>query len=382
MVPFDYINNFIIVEVKLDNFLRMKFLVDTGAQHTLITDKRIAFLLGLDYVREFRIVGADMKRELIARLVSGVNIEIGDLLVENLPVLVLDEDYYLFDEMTGEEIHGIIGGNFLRRFVLEINYFREKLIFHNPTYFKKNNPKYEIYPISIDSHKPYINSDLFLSNADSSINTKLLLDSGAGVALLLDIESNNEITIPEVAIPGNIGGGLGGDLIGYLGLVDKLKFGSFDMRNVPTNFQVIENDTIEVNDNDRDGLIGNQILDRFNLIIDYHRDKLYLQPNKRFKKGFRINKSGLSVIASGDNLNKYIVQDVLIESPASKAGMLSGDKILSINRIPYFFLSMKRINKLLSRKEGRKLNIRIKRKDKKMKFNFRLENLFQKKSTN
>ena len=369
------------VEVKLNNFLRMKFLLDTGAQHTLITDKRIAFLLGLEYMREFRIVGADMKRELIARLTNGVNLEVGDLLVENLPVLVLDEDYYLFDEMTGEEIYGIIGGNFLRRFVLEINYLKKKLIFHHPTYFKKDSSKFDIYPISIESHKPYIASDLLLSNADSSINAKLLMDSGAGVGLLLDVESNNEIKIPEIAIPGNIGGGLGGDLIGYLGTTDKLKFGSFDLRNVPTSFQVIENDTIEVNDNNRDGLIGNQILDRFNLIIDYQRDKLYLQPNKNFKKGFRVNRSGLSIIASGENLNKYIVQDVLKKSPASKAGILAGDKILRINRIPSFFLSMKRINRILSRKEGRKLNIRVKRKNKKLNFNFRLENLFQKKST-
>ena len=164
-------------------------------------------------------------------------------------------------------------------------------------------------------------------------------------------------------------------------MIENFDFGSYNLKNVPNSFQVIENDSIEVNNNNRDGLVGNQILDRFNLIIDYHGEDLYLQPNRKYKKGFRFNKSGLSVISSGKNLNQYLIQDVISNSPAYEVGLLPGDKILSINRIPYFLLSMNRISRILSRKEGRTISIKIKRGLEKETFKFQLKNLFKKKST-
>ena len=376
-IPFEYVNGFIIVNLTLNNKLPLKFLLDTGAQHTLITKKEIADILDFEYKKEFKIVGADMKRALIANLVTEVSFRVGEFEFDNQAVLVLDEDYFLFEEMTGMNIHGILGGGFLRNFVLEIDYNRKKITFYSPAFYSPPTRKFLELPINVENNKPFVQSDIFFPNLEKLKGAKLLVDSGAGITMMLDVESNSKVQIPANAIPGNIGSGLGGDLLGFVGLIPKIKISEIEITNIPANFQVIENDTFDVNRIYRNGLIGNQILDRFKLIIDYRREKLYLQPNKTLNKPFDLDKSGISVIATGANLRKFLIQSVLKASPAGEVGLEPGDQILSINRIYHKFLSLNGIIKKLKRKEGKKIRMLIKRDGVKQKVKFELKNLFE-----
>jgi len=359
-IPFEYINNFIIVDIFLNNKLPLKFILDTGAQHTIITKKEVAEVLGLKYVKEFKIIGADMERELIAHLVTNIEMNISDLKEENLQMLVMEEDYFLFEELTGLRIQGILGGNFLKKHTIEFDYKRKKLTLHNPIFFQPNKKFAEI-PITVVNNKPFIKSDIILQNLDSLEKANLLIDSGAGLTLLLDAGENEQISIPENAVPGNIGTGLGGDLVGFFGLIPEISIGKFKLKNIPTNFQVIKNDSMEHVLPKRSGIIGNQILDRFKVIIDYRRDKLYLQPNNRLYKPFRFDRSGISVIASGTKLRKYLVQSVMRLSPGGEAGLKPGDRILNLNNIPHNFLTVKGIGKRLKRRVGKKIKMVIKR---------------------
>ncbi len=375
-VPFEYLNNFIIVDVFLDKKLPLKFILDTGAQHTILTKRAVAEVLELQYVKKFKIVGADMNRELIAHLVTNINLRVGVLEEENVQMLVLEEDYFLFEELTGQNIQGILGGDFLKKYVIEIDYKRKKLTIHNPKFFKPKK-KHKAIPMMVKNNKPFIKSDLVLQNFEPMKESVLLIDSGAGVTLLLDSGESEAIQIPKNAVPGNIGSGLGGELLGYFGLLPEISIGQINLKNIPMNFQVKQNDSIEINLFKRNGLIGNQILDRFKVIIDYRRDKLYLQPNKRLYKPFKFDKSGISVIANGIKLRKYLIQSVMRDSPAGEAGLKPGDQILSLNNIPYRFLSLKGINKRLKRKAGKKISMVIKREGVKKVVNFELRNLFE-----
>ncbi len=375
-VAFEYINNFILVDILLDEKLPLKFILDTGAEHSILTKKEVAEVLNFQYVKKFKIVGADMNRELIAHLVTNIHFRIGALEEENVQMLVLDEDYFLFEELTGQNIQGILGGDFLRKYVVEIDYKRKRLTIHNPKFFKPKK-KHKVIPIMVKNNKPFIKSDLVLQNLEPMKASVMLIDSGAGVTLLLDSDESEAIQIPENAVPGNIGSGLGGQLLGYFGLLPEISIGQFNLKNIPMNFQVKQNDSIEINLFKKNGLIGNQILDRFKVIIDYRRDKLYLQPNKRLYKPFKFDKSGISVIATGFKLRKYLIQSVMRDSPAGEAGLKPGDQILSLNNIPYKFLSLKGINKRLKRKVGKKTSMVIKREGVKKKVKFELRNLLE-----
>jgi len=372
--PFTYVNDLIIVEVTLDQTLPLKFIFDTGAEHTILTKVEIAELLGMRYNRKFTIMGADMKTELYAYLISDVNLKVGKLFSPRENILVLEEDYFQFEEVAGMEIHGILGANFFRQFVVEIDYQSKLITFIKPKHFKSKKKKFQNMDIEVFRNKPYLYADMDIVG-DSSKQVKLLVDTGASLPLLIYTDTDSSLQVPPNSIPGNVGRGLGGYLFGYQGRVRTLAFSEFQLGDVVTSFQ--ESDSISqiVVLNDRNGIIGNKILKRFEIIIDYWDETIYLRPNKNYKTKFKYDRSGLVILASGNQLNKFIVQQVIKGSPADRAGIQKGDEIISINKIPVKAIGMVGIINILQKREGKKIKLVVKRERARQKFIFSLENL-------
>jgi C-terminal processing protease CtpA/Prc len=127
--------------------------------------------------------------------------------------------------------------------------------------------------------------------------------------------------------------------------------------------------------NKRNGIIGNQLLDRFTLIIDYIHNRVFVQPNPYFKKKFEFDRSGLFITASGAGLSKFIVFVVVPSSPAAKAGIVSGDEIKSINGVPASFFKLQDLMYKFRGKVGKKINMVILRNGERIRMELRLEDL-------
>ncbi len=374
-IPFEYVNNFIILNVYFEEKLPVKFIFDTGAEHTILTKREFSDNLGIQYEREFKIVGADLTKEIIAYLARKVSFRISRLFIPAVDILVFQEDYFQFEEFTGVEIHGIIGANIFSKFVLSINYKKRIITLHDTEQFNPPKEKYTELPVTIIRSKPYLVAKTKLNNPNESINVKLLLDTGASLSLLLYTDTHKSITVPPNVIKGNIGMGLGGTLEGFLGRIIELGIADFKLNNVITNFQEIHEllDTSFLNG--RNGIVGNLILDRFHIIIDYQKEKLYLKPNKKFKKEFKYDRSGLTLIASGKDLNTIVVSSIIEGSPADLAGVKNGDIIRNVNWLLPGYFTMKDLLRIFQKKEGKKINLIVVRNGKKMKFEFRLKDL-------
>ena len=372
-IPFEYKNNLIIVDVTLNKLFPLKFIFDTGAENTILAKKEITDMLNVPYEREFKLLGSDMKTELTAYLVRNIHFKSRDLLIPAHSMLVLEDDYFRFEEIAGLEVHGILGADVFRSLVVKINYERKVISLIKRQYF--NPPKdYEAIPIEIYRSKPYLITDLKIQK-DTSHRVKLLLDSGSMLAFIVHTNTDSSLHLPPNVLTGKLGAGLGGYLDGYLGRVSSLKIGNNDFNEVLTNFQDISSaiDTTQLNG--RNGLIGNLLLNRFHVIIDYPKEMLYLKPNRKFKKSFDFDKSGIVVIAADVRLNSFIIHDVISGSPAYDAGLRSGDKIINFQGFPAPFLSLENITKKLRKKEGKKIKLRVKRGDERLDFVFRLRKL-------
>jgi predicted metalloprotease with PDZ domain len=75
------------------------------------------------------------------------------------------------------------------------------------------------------------------------------------------------------------------------------------------------------------GLIGNDLLRRFNLIINYGESLIHLLPNTHFSDPFDYSYIGLGIFFVDGNV---VVEDVMEDSPGEKAGFLPGDIILGV----------------------------------------------------
>ncbi len=375
-LPFRYTNGFIVVPVVFENWFPLNFIFDTGAEHTILSQREITDLLQLEYRRRFTLIGSDLSREFYAYLVSGINLQAGEVLAKNRSILVLEEDYLRFEDYTGVEIHGILGADFFRRFVVEIDYRRQVITLYDPRTFEKPERGFTSVTATFRKSKPYVFPEVALRQGDTS-TLKLLLDTGAALPLLINTDSDPGLVLPERVIPSNLGAGLGGFLRGYQGKVSSLEIPPYQFSSVVTSYQeIMLGAAIDSSSLDqRNGILGNEILRRFTVILDYVREEVYLEPNRNYDDEFKADRSGMLVIAAGPGLRDFLIYSVLEGSPAYEAGLKPGDEIRRINWVPASFLTLSSIINRLQKPSGKRLRIVVRRDDKRIKTSFVLRDL-------
>ena len=357
-IPFERQDNFIVVKVIFQGVFPLRFIIDTGAEHTILTKKEITNLLRVTYERERTIVGTDMKTLVKAYIARKMRLDLSNLILIK-DILVLDEDYFKLDQFSGLEIHGIIGTEAFKGYVLKIDYIKQILTIYDPSVFTEaDHKKYEELPIEVIRSKPYLTTKAQIVG-DTTVNLKLLLDTGAGLGVLLHTFSNPQIILPPLVIKGHIGNGLGGEIEGYIGRITSLSIGKSKIPNIVSHFQELNNIKDSTYIVGRNGLIGGDILHRFTVIFDFSREKLYLKPNKYIKNLFEYDKSGIVPIAGGPSLSQFTIYDILPNTPAAEADFRRGDEITRIGWIPAQFLSLSIINDIFQGKEGKKIKITI-----------------------
>ena len=352
VLPFQYIGGYILIDVYFHNIIPLKFILDTGASNTILFDRYYPEIFGENYSDTLHVVGSDIGSGIEGYIVRNGSFKIKDSKTLIRDYIVLSHDYVNLEERIGVKIDGILGSEFFKRLTLEIDYQRKKLRIHNPDKFKPHKKDVAINTQIING-KPYIPTSINIGAKEIPIN--LLLDTGASVSLIINSDSDSLITLPKGSIPGYLGSGLSGDIMGHIGLISLLNLGPIRMQNLFTRFQNISDSTsIDVV---RNGLIGNVLLSKFNMTIDYIKGKVYLKPNKYFKKKIEVDKSGLVLHAIGHELRKYIVHYVYPDSPAAQAGLVKGDIITKVGRCKTKNHRLEEIIKKFRGKSGKRLKV-------------------------
>lgn len=371
-VPFHYYAGYIILQVKIEGILPLYFIYDTGAEHTIIFEKHITNLLGFEYEDPVQIRGSDINTTILAYISRGINLRLNRATQVKRDIVVLEENFLNLHEMTGVQIDGILGGSFFRNLIMEIDFKKEKLILWHPEKFDKNLKGYTTHRVEIIDNKPYIICKTEKPNSQE-FELKLLIDTGAALAYLINTNSAAQLTPPIKTIPGKLGKGIGGFINGYKGKMKSLNFGGYTFNNILTHFQEVDNEVNPAFYNDRNGLIGTALLERFNLILNYLDGEIYLKPNSNINEEFKYNLSGMELIAFGPELRSFIVYDVIPSSPAEEAGVKVGDTIKKVGLLTADRYTLFRLDKKLSNKEGKEIKIEILRDGKILKKNFTLK---------
>jgi S1-C subfamily serine protease len=111
-----------------------------------------------------------------------------------------------------------------------------------------------------------------------------------------------------------------------LTVLKEIKIGAYKFRKVPT--YILDDEFNILSYPALGGLIGDDILRRFNLVINYPQKEIHLSPNSHFRDPFDYSYTGMTMY----NVEGTIIADDIIEgSPADKSGLKNGDIIVAIN---------------------------------------------------
>jgi len=233
-------------------------------------------------------------------------------------------DYGILTAVYGERIDGIIGYSVLNRYIIKLNYDSLLLDFCSKGTIR--------YPRGGYLLKPTFNM-LVAQNArvkdEETINSRFLYDMGAGVCMLLTRDFVNDSTLLNKNRRKWIkeGEGLGGKIDMELTVIKEVKIGPYRFRNVPV---YIFDDVFNVTSYPyMGGLIGNDILRRFNVILNYDKKDIYLTPNTHYIEPFDYSYSGIELYLIEGII---LVGDVAKGSPGEAAGLKEGDEVLAVNK--------------------------------------------------
>jgi hypothetical protein len=160
------------------------------------------------------------------------------------------------------------------------------------------------------------------------IKARFYLDTGAGLCLLLSnafIKDSNLLSTSKKRYP-TVAEGLGGKKSMDMAVLKEFRLAGIKFKNVPV---FLFDDTYNVTSYPHlGGLIGNDLLRRFNVIINYSKSEFHLMPNSHFRDAFDYSYTGLGLYSAD---GKIEVSDIIPGSPADLAGMQVGDVVVAID---------------------------------------------------
>lgn len=249
-----------------------------------------------------------------------------DLILPGLKVKGLDfyvNDYEILSNVYGEKIDGIIGYSFFSRYIVKVNFDSTFIEVYEQGTIRYPRGGYLLRPLfTAIPIQPLRIKD------SRTIMASFYLDTGAGLSFLMskDFADDSAFLLKKRKLVPVEAHGLGGKKRMMITIIKEVKIGPYLFRRVPAH---IMDDEYNVTSYPYiSGLIGNDILRRFNTVFNYHKREIHLIPNTHFRDAFDYSYTGISMY---DINGKIIIDDVIPGSPAFKAGFKKDDIIIAVN---------------------------------------------------
>tara|TARA_R110001583_G_scaffold10661_2_gene48892 strand:- start:3610 stop:4950 length:1341 start_codon:yes stop_codon:yes gene_type:complete len=408
-IKFQLVNNLIILPIEV-NGTELSFMLDSGVNQPILFNITDQDSIQINNVSEIKIRGLGEGESIKALSSRGNTFTLKNIENRKQLLYVVIDKSLNFSTSLGIPVHGIIGYDLFRDFVVDINYATRTMKFYDPKFYTyKKDKRSETLPMTIHRRKAYLDANVLVDDVDD-IPVHLLIDTGSTDAIWLF--EDDEIGIPEAHYDDFLGKGLSGNIFGKRTKVNSIQIGSFILKDAKAAFPDTRSFASIKNFGNRNGSIGGEVLKRFNIVFDYPNRKVTLRKNNMFKSPFHYNLSGITLqhdgvrmvsqrLSSGHGVVKsddssfgnvqilfqdrtrlslvpeIIVSGIRAGSPAETAGLKEGDVILAVNGKSVHKYKIQEIIQMLDEKKGKRIKVLIERYNRDLLFSFVLEDLFK-----
>jgi len=367
-IPIEFNTVHIFLRASVNDSKPLWFILDTGASITV---------LNTDVARE---LGFDLKGKVEGRGAGSGSVEVNlipDVSV-SLPGVVLEGQTVAavpladIEARVGRTIDGILGYDFISRFVVEIDYHGHTLTLYDRDAFDYNGEG-TVVPIYLSGSSPQIDAAVTAPGGEP-VSGNFLIDTGASGTVMFtspfakahDLGSAFKKSFELVG-----GFGVGGESSSTIARLGSLSIGGLTFRAPSCALSHDESGALA--DPNLAGLIGGMILSRCTVFFDYDRKRMILEPNADFDAPFEIDWSGLILKTGGrGNFHTITVVRALAGSPAEDAGIKEGDVITSADGVTAAELTTHKLWKTFQR-GGETVRLTIDRDGKKKEVSLKLK---------
>jgi hypothetical protein len=305
---------------------KVKFVLDTGAVATVL-DSSVAKQIG-PLTPSQKNYSADFPEmfQLPESTIDGSDLHLtGDAACFDLSDL---------RTASGHDVGGLIGMNFLKRHVLQIDFDRGWLRFLKPDTVD--------LPMGTLMSRDRFNRPMLGVELIAGQTTSMLIDTGMaapGVGEVNQAIFNELLVDRRVTIKGPAArtATVAGESIGRKGKLDRFQFSRFEHEQLG-----IREGTVNA--------VGLNFLSRYAITMDFPNDMLYLEKSNRFPAKTAFDRSGLVVLRLD---GKTKVDKVHHDGPAFASGIQEGDEILRVAGERADVYTMLQLRRLLAKEDQR-----------------------------
>lgn len=352
------------------NGIKGAFLFDTGASNFYFDS---LFFKENDFkykqIAQGYLPGAGLKLQKVDIVLDTVDFIFGNQEYKTtmVPVLILKP-------IVGDFADGILGMDYFSDKILQLDY-DDKFMFvqhwldsvmiaeYKPIKMRRSGGKL-LFPLSVQ-----INDSL-------NIQGDFLFDVGCGTSVVLTNQTAEKYDlngqIKEKIKHFSKYGGIGGESVSYDFKAHSLSISDFKFNDVVMDYSIDKSGALAASE--YIGIIGNEVFERFDMIIDFSNETLYLKPNSNFEKPFLFSRLGFSYVDRFKTMKAWIVTGLYENSPAHNQGLKIDDKIIAVNKIPVSNLDFKSRKSFLDGLSD--IELTVKRGSKEMSFRFPLTEPF------
>jgi len=323
VLPFELYDSRIHISLQVNDGEQKDFMFDTGAE-SAVFDSEEAKKANIKIKGSIPISGASGREKLAFSGKQKITLK-DDLKINGINLVLTDLSGWR--EKTGRHFDGIIGYDILGKYVTQIDYDNRQI-----SLFKK------ITDVDVSDHQvvdfdfkrgiaiPQFEVAITLKNGDT-FKGLILFDTGAGLALSLNkpFIDENELYSKIGKTISTTGGGLNKKQTFNKALIASMNIGGFDLGEMTV--QMSESEEGVTSYSGYLGLLGNEVISRFNVVLDYKNKKLYLKPNLRHHEDFSMPLSGIKLVKKED---KILIEELVPGCHAFQVGLRVGDHIHSV----------------------------------------------------
>lgn len=344
-VPFDFVDNRIVVHLRLDGQGPFAFVLDSGASYSL--SPQVVARLGLATDGSFTISGTGAGRAHASR-VRVARVGLG-------PIVMRDQTFMVFDfdgirkSSALPELDGLIGSELLSRYVVRIDYRAGTLTLIDPAQYVYAGAG-DVLPISFAGTTPRVEASL------DGIEGTFTIDTGDRMDVTLMepvIERDHLLERYSPRVATITGWGIGGAVPGYVARAHDLELGTIDVKDPLLRLPTVSGGFFA--SHRLTGSIGTGVTDRFTVTFDYaHRRMILEDPAPDGRDAYDRSGLWLNQAAAG-----FDVAAVAPESPADQAGITAGERIVAVNGTPAEALSLASVRALLRGDPGTRVVLTV-----------------------
>jgi membrane-associated protease RseP (regulator of RpoE activity) len=344
-IPFQYIGRHIYITARVGESIGT-WLLDSGAQMSCI-EPDFAEGMDLEVIGKIKVGGAD--KEVDAAFVAVPEFFLSQLKLKDQKVLALSITN-LIRRIAGVEVSGILGFDFLSRFVTKIDYQKQRI-----TFYKSDHFQYTGTGDVIDA--PLKNGTFTVPmHVDNKYSGIFRIDLGAGgLAFHYPFARQNKMHGRKCIEL--LSSGAGGHSVSMFSRFDQLQIGTYELKKPIISFPK-EEAKGSFGDEDIIGNIGNALLENFTIVLDYERQQFILEKSPLKTPPFSFDRSGMQIQLNENE--KVEIFHIIKGGPAEKAGLKTGDILTHINGIECSYLKeFSSIAKLFKAEAGTEYRLTI-----------------------